>query len=146
MSGEGIFPVLNNLCYNSKKCWSCLFKNICYQILIVERMNNKEIWFYILLDSVFIFLTSCKLTWYISFCNETHTETTESNKKIIREALPNLFQNNLLCAGVDIGTQGSCKGDSGGPLMLNNLATKRWTQIGTVQGAVGMPSFLFLYK
>ena len=51
--------------------------------------------------------------------------------------MPNLFQNNLLCAGIEIGTQGSCHGDSGGPLMIKDRATELWTQIATVQGGIG---------
>ena len=36
-----------------------------------------------------------------------------------------------------MGKQGSCKGDSGGPLMIQDLESKRWVQIGTVAGSVG---------
>jgi len=36
------------------------------------------------------------------------------------------------------GNQGSCKGDSGGPLMYQDLERKafKWIQIATVQGSV----------
>ena len=74
-------------------------------------------------------------------CNLTHTETTESNRDKVKLLLPQLFQNNLLCAGVEIGAQGSCHGDSGGPLMVKNFVTKQWTQIATVQGGIG--NYLF---
>lgn len=32
---------------------------------------------------------------------------------------------------------GSCKGDSGGPLMVKNIDTLKWVQIATVQGSFG---------
>ena len=51
--------------------------------------------------------------------------------------MPQLFQDDLLCAGSVFGNQGSCQGDDGGPLMIQNLESERWTQIGTVQGNVG---------
>jgi len=51
--------------------------------------------------------------------------------------LPQLFQNHIICAGHTIGNQGSCKGDSGGPIMFEDLRRdQRWIQIATVQGAV----------
>ena len=49
-----------------------------------------------------------------------------------------------MCAGVDIGTQGSCKGDSGGPLMMKDFKTTKWTQIATVQGGIGFKNINFL--
>jgi secreted trypsin-like serine protease len=54
----------------------------------------------------------------------------------IKEKLPDLFPNHVLCAGTDVGTQGSCKGDSGGPLLSNDWETKKWIQFAIVQGAV----------
>ena len=70
-------------------------------------------------------------------CNQTHINTTESKNDKVKSLLPQLFQNNLLCAGVEYGTQGSCHGDSGGPLMVKNFITKQWTQIAVVEGGIG---------
>ncbi len=54
-----------------------------------------------------------------SYCNKTHTNITNPDtKNIVQNYLPELFQPNLLCAGYDSSEQGSCKGDSGGPLMF----------------------------
>ena len=87
-----------------------------------------------LLICTYIVLTK---SFNFSHCNKTHTETTASNKEKIKTLLPQLFQSNLLCAGVVIGTQGSCHGDSGGPLMIYSIETKQWTQIALVQGGIG---------
>jgi hypothetical protein len=47
-------------------------------------------------------------------------ETTSSTKDLIQTTVPKLFQSSILCAGNDVGVEGSCKGDSGGPLMTKN--------------------------
>jgi len=57
-------------------------------------------------------------------------------QETVREKLPQLFQGHILCAGTDVGGQGSCKGDSGGPLMYYQRKTNSWIQFATVQGAV----------
>ena len=62
------------------------------------------------------------LATHISFfyreCNRTHLAS--SIKYLVQEKLPNHFQSHILCAGSDVGIQGSCKRDSGGPLMYLN--------------------------
>ena len=72
-----------------------------------------------------------------SYCNETHSSTSLSKKFLVKKILPSLFQDDLLCAGTLVGNQGACKGDSGGPLMIRNLSSRKWTQIGIVHGAIG---------
>jgi secreted trypsin-like serine protease len=61
--------------------------------------------------------------------------STAVEKKIIK-TIPQLFQDHLMCAGVDIGYQGACQGDSGGPLMYKDEEGK-YIQIATVEGGVG---------
>lgn len=54
----------------------------------------------------------------------------------IQRQLPDLFPNHLLCAGDVIGTQGSCHGDSGGPLLYHDWETDSWVQFALVQGGI----------
>jgi secreted trypsin-like serine protease len=42
----------------------------------------------------------------------------------------------LLCAAVTVGTQGACRGDSGGPLMFKD-DERKFVQIAIVEGGVG---------
>jgi secreted trypsin-like serine protease len=58
-------------------------------------------------------------------------------KEKVQKLLPNLFQDDLFCAGSKFGRQGSCKGDSGGPVMTQDVFSKKWTQIGIVEAGIG---------
>ena len=55
----------------------------------------------------------------------------------IKQQLPQLFQNHLICAGSPTDSLSACHGDSGGPLMAKNHFTSQWVQIATVHGKIG---------
>jgi secreted trypsin-like serine protease len=74
---------------------------------------------------------------YKRYCNSTHMNATGKVEKKIQASIPQLFQNNLICAGVTVGHQGPCVGDSGGPLMYKDLETGKFVQIATVSSGVG---------
>jgi secreted trypsin-like serine protease len=42
----------------------------------------------------------------------------------------------VLCAGYESANQGSCKGDSGGPLMVFDTKKSKFFQVGVVVGGV----------
>ncbi len=58
-------------------------------------------------------------------------------EKDINKIIPQLFQDNLLCAGDTLVKQGACEGDSGGPLLYKDVIAKKYIQIAIVEGAVG---------
>ena len=70
-----------------------------------------------------------------SHCNSSHAKASEKIVKIVQEKLPFLFQGHLLCAGSIGGRRGSCKGDSGGPLLIFDFEKEAYVQIATVEGA-----------
>ena len=74
---------------------------------------------------------------YYSVCHETYKVFTHSKKNAIQKLLPNDLQNNLLCAASTVADQGSCKGDSGGPLMSFDWKTRRWILVASVEGQIG---------
>ena len=73
---------------------------------------------------------------FLRYCNNTHTATSGRTKERVQKELPELFQNHILCAGTLIGSQGSCKGDSGGPLNAFDVEISSWVVIATVQGGI----------
>jgi secreted trypsin-like serine protease len=70
------------------------------------------------------------------FCDTTHMKASHTVEQVIRESIPQLFQDHLMCAGVSEGSQGACQGDSGGPLMYQD-DDRKYIQIATVRGGVG---------
>jgi hypothetical protein len=51
---------------------------------------------------------------------------------LIKTAVPKFFQNNIFCAGNDLGKEGSCEGDSGGPLMTKNRELNQCNEKDTI--------------
>ena len=74
--------------------------------------------------------------YIFSYCNTTHEKTSGKIAVAVGKFLPQLFQPNLLCAGYESAEQGSCEGDSGGPLMVFNTKLFQYFQVGLVSGGV----------
>jgi hypothetical protein len=101
---------------------------------LLHNLLNKKV------KKQYVFLcisTCCYICLFDSRCNSTHIKASEKIEKNIQESLPQLFQDHLMCAGVDVGNQGACQGDSGGPLMYNDDDFRKYIQIATVRGGVG---------
>jgi len=75
---------------------------------------------------------------FCRFCERTLSS--DKIREKVAEKLPQLIQNHILCAGnvsfYYVGSQGSCKGNAGGPLMYKDSITDQWIQIATVHGAI----------
>ena len=70
------------------------------------------------------------------YCNETHASVGQLMQRTVKVYLPELFQPYIMCAGNQATNQGSCSGDSGGPLMIFNTDKNQYDQIGIVAGGI----------
>ena len=78
-----------------------------------------------------------KFTVYpIDYCNVKHNVTDVSeHKSKIEESMPQLFDvGSIFCAGERSLSQGLCRGDSGGPVLLDEISQLKITQVGLVHG------------
>ena len=57
-------------------------------------------------------------------------------QRTVEEYLPKLFQPYIMCAGNQATKQGSCSGDSGGPLMVYSTKSNQYEQVGIVAGGI----------
>ena len=69
------------------------------------------------------------------YCNDTHSRKGAVAEQV-QKVVPDLFQSHVLCAGYDIGNQGPCRGDSGGPLQFHDRIKGRYVQVAIVHGSV----------
>ena len=71
-----------------------------------------------------------------NYCNQSHRNVGGFIEGTVKDYLPNLFQDTVFCAGNRASRQGSCKGDSGSPLMIFNTSELRYVQVGIVAGGI----------
>merc|ERR1719499_1953960 len=78
-----------------------------------------------------------------NYCNQTH-DIRGGNfnlRRVKEDSLPDMFSSPIICAGSQLGGGGSCKGDSGGPLMHfvsdGGGEEPYYVQVGVVHGGIG---------
>ena len=72
----------------------------------------------------------------IEYCNQKHNVSNVSEHKTkIEKNLPQLFNDgSVFCAGERSLSEGLCRGDSGSPLLLDDISQLKITQVGLVHG------------
>ena len=78
----------------------------------------------------------CSLSLISRYCNYKHNIQGGSVGSLIKNELPDLFTNAIICSGSETGLAGSCKGDSGGPLVrfMSSAEPPGYMQIGVLHG------------
>jgi hypothetical protein len=114
--------------------------NYCLLINIVWEggKNAFTISLYLILKSSFLLKINARIrfTYFHSYCNDTHESAGGTIRKTVENYLPELYQPHVLCAGNEAAEDGSCDGDSGGPLLLFSTRTLQYTLVGTIAGGV----------